>query len=180
MVVSLTLLDGVRWEGTPVAGDRPRALLALASEQGRPVRSRRLVEMICARNRWPARPRACRVLVSRTSAVCGAGAVAHERAREALELGAALPPVPLDDRGPLADIRRAAGQDLAAARLLLARAAHRTGRHAEALPLLETAHAQRPDDEGLLADVLRSEAAVRGPAPALHRFEDYRRDISSG
>lgn len=56
-------------------------------------------------------------------------------------------------------------------------AASRTGRHPEALPILETAHAQRPDDEGLLADLLRSEAAVRRPGAALHRFEGYRRDL---
>ncbi len=33
------------------------------------------------------------------------------------------------------------------------------------------------DDEPLLADLLRSEAAMRGPAPALERFERYRRDL---
>ncbi len=216
MVVSLTLLAGVRWEGAPVAGDRPQALLAaLASELGRPVRSRRLVEMIWCGEPLANPAKGLQVVVSRTRAACGAGAVvrdgdgyrlglpprqvdscllgelvaeaarliaadpqaAAERAREALELGASLPPVPVDDLGMLADVRRAAGRDLAAARLLLAGAVSRTGRHAEAFPLLETAHAQRPDDEGLLADLLRSEAAVRGPGAALHRFEGYRRDL---
>ncbi len=216
MVVSLTLLDGVRWEGAPVAGDRPQALLAaLASEHGRPVRSRLLVEMIWCGELLANPTKGLQVVVSRTRAACGAGAVvrdgdgyrlglppaqvdscllgqlvaeaaglvaddpraAAERAREALELGASLPPVAVDDRGTLADVRRAAGRDLATARLLLARAASRTGRHAESLPLLETAHAQRPDDEELLAELLRSEAAVRGPGAALHRFEGYRRDL---
>ncbi len=216
MVVSLTLLDGVRWEGAPVAGDRPQALLAaLASEYGRPVRAERLVEMIWCGEPLANPTKGLQVVVSRTRAACGAGAVVRDgdgyrlglppaqvdscllgqlvaeaaglvaadpraaaaRARAALELGASLPTVPADDRGTLADVRRAAGRDLAAARLLLARVASRTGRHAEALPLLETAHAGRPDDEGLLADLLRSEAAVRGPGAALHRFEGYRRDL---
>ncbi|HJS96211.1 MAG TPA: BTAD domain-containing putative transcriptional regulator, partial [Solirubrobacteraceae bacterium] len=42
---------------------------------------------------------------------------------------------------------------------------------------LEAAHAEQPDDESLLADLLRSEAVVRGPAAALERFERYRRDV---
>ncbi|MEX5710245.1 BTAD domain-containing putative transcriptional regulator [Parafrankia sp. FMc6] len=216
MGVGLTLLDGVRWKGIPVVGDRPRALLAaLAAERGRPVRAERLVELI-----WRGEPLAnaakgLQVVVSRTRAACGGAAVvrdgegyrldlppaevdscllgrlvaeadtllaadpaaAAERAREALELGASLSPVPAGEQGPLADVRRAAGRDLAAARLLLARAASRTDRHAEALGLLEAAHAERPDDEALLADLLRSEAAVRGPGAALERFERHRRDL---
>jgi DNA-binding SARP family transcriptional activator len=39
------------------------------------------------------------------------------------------------------------------------------------------AHAQSPQDEPLLADLLRSEAAVSGAATALERFERYRRDL---
>ncbi|OFB40200.1 transcriptional regulator [Frankia sp. CcI156] len=216
MVVSLMLLDGVRWEGTPVMGDRPRALLAaLASEPGRPVRAQRLAEMIWGEGSLANPAKGLQVVVSRTRAACGAGAVvrdgdgyrlgllptqvdscllgrlvaeaaelvavdpraAVERARAALDLGAALPPVPVNGSGPLAGVRRAAGRDLAAARLLLARATSRTGEHAKALGLLEAAHAQQPDDEDLLVDLLRSEAAVRGPAAALGRFERYRRDL---
>ncbi|MCK9928446.1 AAA family ATPase [Frankia sp. Mgl5] len=216
MGIGLTLLDGVHWNGIPVVGDRPRALLAaLAAERGRPVRAERLVELI-----WRGEPLAnatkgLQVVVSRTRAACGGAAVvrdgegyrldlpptevdscllswlvaeadtllaadppaAAERAREALALGASLLPVPGGDQGPLADLRRAAGRDLATARLLLARAASRTNRHAEALGLLETAHAERPDDEALLVDLLRSEAAVRGAGAALERFERYRRDL---
>ncbi len=51
------------------------------------------------------------------------------------------------------------------------------GAHAGALPELEAAHAARPDDESLLADLLRTEAAVRGPAAALERYERYRSDL---
>ena len=81
------------------------------------------------------------------------------------------------EAGPLAEVRRAAAADAAAARVILARASSRTGAHADALPALEAAHAERPHDEPLLADLLRSEAAVRGPAAALERFELYRRDL---
>ena len=82
-----------------------------------------------------------------------------------------------EDPGPLAEIRRAAAADAAAARVVVARAASRTGAHAQALPPLEAAHAESPHDESLLADLLRSEAAVRGPAAALDRFERHRRDL---
>ena len=47
----------------------------------------------------------------------------------------------------------------------------------QALPGLEAAHAARADDEALLADLLRSEAVVRGPGAALERYEAYRRDL---
>ncbi|MCK9923860.1 AAA family ATPase [Frankia sp. AgPm24] len=121
---------------------------------------------------------------------------AADQARQALELGAALPSVPADEQGPLADVRRAAERDLTAARLLLARARSRTGQHAEAFPVLLAAWARAEarggagsppgrrgddgddgDDEELLADLLRSEAAVRGAGAALERYERYRRDL---
>ncbi|HVU78322.1 MAG TPA: BTAD domain-containing putative transcriptional regulator, partial [Gaiellaceae bacterium] len=73
--------------------------------------------------------------------------------------------------------RRAAAENVAAARSVLARAASRVGAHAEALPALEAAHLASPDDESLLADLLRSEAAVRGPGAALERFERHRQDL---
>ncbi|MGH3290674.1 MAG: AfsR/SARP family transcriptional regulator [Trebonia sp.] len=98
-------------------------------------------------------------------------------AREAIELTASLPGVGDGEAGPLAEVRRAAAADAASARVILARAASRTGAHADALTALEPAHAERPQDEPLLADLLRSEAAVRGPAAALERFERYRRDL---
>jgi predicted ATPase/DNA-binding SARP family transcriptional activator len=104
-------------------------------------------------------------------------AAAAELAREALGLGNGLSATLEDDDGSLPEVRRAAIADLAAARVVLARASSRTGAHADALPALETAHAAQPDDESLLADLLRSEAVVRGPGAALERFEGYRRDL---
>jgi predicted ATPase/DNA-binding SARP family transcriptional activator len=96
---------------------------------------------------------------------------------EALALAGGLSGVSDEEYGPLAEIRRAAVAEAAAARVILARASSRVDAHADALPVLEAAHADSPRDEPLLADLLRSEADVRGPAVALERFERYRRDL---
>jgi predicted ATPase/DNA-binding SARP family transcriptional activator len=103
--------------------------------------------------------------------------VAAALAREALALTAALAAVGDEDAGPLAEIRRVAASDRAAAGVIMARAASRTGAHATAFPVLVAAHADRPHDEALLADLLRSEGVVEGPAAALDRFDRYRRDL---
>jgi predicted ATPase/DNA-binding SARP family transcriptional activator len=98
-------------------------------------------------------------------------------AREALALTGGLSGVSDAEAGPLAEIRRAAETEAAAARVILARASSRAGEHAAALPVLAVAHAESPRNEALLADLLRSEAAAHGPAVALERFERYRRDL---
>ena len=61
--------------------------------------------------------------------------------------------------------------------MIQARAASRIGAHGAALPALEAAYASQLDDESLLADLLRSEAAVKGPATALEHYERYRRGL---
>ena len=105
-------------------------------------------------------------------------AAAAALAGEALALARRPAGAAIGDDGPLREIRRAGGRGPRPPRgVILARASSRTGAHADALPALEAAHAERPDDESLLADLLRSEAAVRGPARALERFERYRRDL---
>ena len=117
-------------------------------------------------------------LVRAAAAVLDRDAAAAEGlAREALEMTAGLSGAADGDEGPLAEVRRAAAADAATARVILARASSRAGAHAAALPVLEVAHAQSPQDEPLLADLLRSEAAVSGAATALERFERYRRDL---
>lgn len=98
-------------------------------------------------------------------------------AADALALAGGLPEVSEYDEGPLAEVRRAAAAEAVAARVIAARAASRTGAHAEALDVLAAACDKAPQDEPLLADLLRSEAAVSGPAAALGRFERYRRDL---
>jgi predicted ATPase/DNA-binding SARP family transcriptional activator len=104
-------------------------------------------------------------------------AAAGELATEALALTSGLSGTGDEGDGPLAEVRRAAAADAAAARVILARASSRAGKHAAALPVLAAAHAQWPQDEPVLADLLRSEAAVSGPAAALERFERYRGDL---
>lgn len=210
----LSLLDGVRWDGDPVVGDRPQALLAALAAAGRVVRADQLVAQV-----WdadvPANPgKALQVLVSRTRTSCAPEAVVRDgdgyrlgisadsvdsarladlaraarvgferdpataarQAQEAIALGAGLVGAG-DADGPLADVRRDAAVDLRTAELALARALSRLGDHGEALPALESAYAAHRDDEGVLADLLRSEAVVRGTGAALDRFEAYRRDL---
>jgi predicted ATPase len=214
--IALNLLDDVRWRGRPVAGDRPRALLAALAARGcRPVPAEELIALVWGDEAPLNGMKSLQVLVSRVRNASGAeaivtdgpgyrlgavpGEVDSERlatlvrnagsaldrdasaaaalAREALALADGLPGVGDGDAGPLARVRRKAAADAAAARVILARASSRTGAHADALPALEQAHAERPRDEPLLADLLRSEAAVRGPAAALHRFARYQQDL---
>lgn len=213
MPIVLTLLDGVRWEGTPVPGERPQALLAALARAGRTVGTERLVDLVWGED-VPANPgKALQVLVSRVRAVLGAATLVtdgdgyrlaltteqvdarHLRTRaraagEALdtdpaaalalaEEALALAPAGVPDlaSGPLAEVRHDAVEDLRAAVVVRARALARCGRPAEALPGLEDAAAHRPGDEPLLADLLRAEAAVRGPAAALERFTSYREGV---
>jgi predicted ATPase/DNA-binding SARP family transcriptional activator len=214
--IALTLLDDVRWRGTPVAGDRPQALLAaLAAHAGRPVGPGELIEQVWGDEAPSNGMKSLQVLVSRVRSACGADVIvrdgagyrlgaapaevdsvrvgatvreaaaaldrdaarAADLAREALAVAAGMASVTDLEAGPLAEIRQAAAADVVAARVILARAVSRTGGHADALPGLELAHTQSPHDEPLLADLLRSEAAVRGAAVALERFEGYRRDL---
>jgi len=215
--IVLTLLDEVRWQGEPVMGERPQALLAALAD-GHPMRADQLVEQVWADDA-PANPaKALQVLVSRTRTSCGPEAVvragdgyrlglaadqvdslvvrertaaaraalatdpgaAAELARAAVALGGGLGngvAVQDSQTGPLADVRREAAGTLRTARRVLAQASSRAGSHDEALPLLEEALAAQPDDEGLLADLLRSVAAVRGAAAALDLYERYRADL---
>ncbi len=115
-------------------------------------------------------------LVGRARALLAEDPVAAAAAaEEALALGAGV--LPPEGDGPLAEVRRRAERDLASARVVLARARSRSGEHGTALPWLEEAVRVHPDDEGLLADLLHSEAAVRGTGAALDRFERYRSDL---
>jgi predicted ATPase len=213
--IALTLLSDVRWRGTVVVGDRPRALLAaLAGGDGRPVLDDRLVEIIWGQDAPANAANSLQVLVSRTRAACDSGAIVRDGpayrlgirseeidcgrlsalvreattaldrdpaeaarlARDALQTVGELPPIS-DGTDALTMLRRAAAANVLAARTVLARASGRVGDHGQALPALTEAYARRPDDESLLADLLRSEAAVRGPGAALERYEIYRRDL---
>lgn len=221
MNVVLNLLADVRWRGAPVAGDRPRALLAALAARGcRPVRTEDLIGLVWGDDAPRNEVKSLQVLVARTRNACGADAIvrdgggyrlgatadevdsirlarlvrdaaaaldqdaagAAKLAQEALALADGLTSdgVSAGDSGhggPLADVRQDAVTDVAAARVIAARARSRTGAHAQALPVLEAAHAAHPHDEALLDDLLNAEAAVRGPGEALTRFERYRSDL---
>ncbi|WP_244927868.1 BTAD domain-containing putative transcriptional regulator [Nocardioides sp. W7] len=90
------------------------------------------------------------------------------------EAAAALVPVAADGAGALGAVRERARASMAEARALRGRALSDLGRHDEALPGLTAAVAEAPGDEALLVALLRSEAAVRGAAAALDRYERHR------
>ncbi|GGK91526.1 hypothetical protein Sme01_53890 [Sphaerisporangium melleum] len=211
MSPALVLLDGVRWQGARVVGDRAHTLLAVLVMHARAgVGDERLIEEL-----WPdgapVNPtKSLQVVVSRTRAATCAEAVVRmphgyrlglpagqvdalllgalvEQARAALgegdmvlacrraEEAMGLVPGGLDGAtGPLAELRESAAEWVAEARRVVAIARSRSGAHEGALPLLERAFGDRPHDEELLACLLRSEAAVRGGAAALERYERYR------
>ncbi|KNX36680.1 ATP-binding protein [Luteipulveratus halotolerans] len=79
--------------------------------------------------------------------------------------------------GPLSQVRDEAGSAYAALRRAHAIALSRLGDHDAALPTLTALAAERPQDEELLAALLRTEAATTGPAAALERYETYRRGL---
>jgi len=104
-----------------------------------------------------------------------AAALAHAEAGLALWEGAAGGDTALDD--PLSALRaeRAATyRSLVRARAL---ALSRLGRHAEAAEALTGLVAERPRDEEVLLELLRSEAATVGPSAALDSYEAYRRSL---
>ncbi|WP_236796601.1 BTAD domain-containing putative transcriptional regulator [Amycolatopsis sp. GM8] len=78
---------------------------------------------------------------------------------------------------PLAELRAeraSAHQTLRRARAL---ALARLGRHAEAVDALTEVFRDRPRDEEVLLELLRSEAATAGDSAALARYEQYRRAL---
>ena len=214
MSVRLRLLGPPSWDGAPLVGARPQALLAALVLEPRGLSVAHLVEQV-----WeddpPANPgKALQVLVSRLRSATSPDVIeltetgyriglrAEEvdalalglhvtEARELLRTGDAvgaaalaelardLPEAAQDEpSGPLARLRALSARTLAAADDVLGRALARQGRHTEALPLLEAAAARWVDDAGVLVDLLRTMAAIGGPAVALGRYEDYRSDLA--
>jgi predicted ATPase/DNA-binding SARP family transcriptional activator len=104
-----------------------------------------------------------------------AAALAHAEAGLALWEEAAGGDAGLDD--PVAALRAeraSTSRSLLRARAL---ALSRLGRHAEAVEALTELVAERPRDEELLLELLRSEAATAGPSAGLARYEAYRRSL---
>ncbi len=194
-MIRLRLLDGVRWDGQPVTGDRQQRLLIALAEAGHAGASvARLAEEIWGDD-VPADPaRALQVVVSRTRTITGPEAV--ERTGAGYRLGLADDEVDLLHLRTLVEQARtaaraeqwpdalaAAGEALALspdpdARRIRGLALGRLGRHELALPDLEAALDEEPDDETLLAALLRATAATASPASALERYERYRTDLA--
>ncbi len=115
-------------------------------------------------------------LTRRTRRLLAAGdlTAAREAATEAMALAETLVEPRDEDAHPLAELRRDATAHRAELSGLLGRVLSLTGEHAAALPRLREAFDRDSSDEAVLACLLRSEAAVRGPSPALDRYERYR------
>lgn len=214
MTVRLRLLGPPTWDGAPLVGARPQALLAALVLEPRGLAVVQLVDQV-----WqddpPATPgKALQVLVSRLRAATSAHVVdlteggyrlglepdevdvlalglQVAEAREALRSGDAVMAAELAERArswpepaqddmsdPLARLRTLAARTLLVADDVLGRALARQGRHREALPLLESAAERWVDDSGVLVDLLRTMAAIGGPAVALGRYEAYREDLA--
>lgn len=204
----LQLLDGARWHGAPIPGERAATLLALlATAAPRAVSTSALIDRIWP-DEIPAHPeKALQVLVSRVrsrtqpavvvrtssgyrlgladdevdilllrsrldAARAGHAAgdleVARVAAADALAVGVAMAA-----SGPLRALVEEAHRGQDRARRILGEAALARGDAATALPLLEAAHDRHPDDEDLLASVIRAEAEARGVPSALERWAAY-------
>ena len=103
-----------------------------------------------------------------------AAALAHAEAGLALWEGAAGGDTALDPLSALRAERAATNRSLVRARAL---ALSRVGRHAEAAEALAGLVAERPRDEEVLLELLRSEATTVGPSAALDSYEAYRRSL---
>ncbi|GGR52790.1 putative ATPase [Nocardioides luteus] len=160
-MTTLSVLDEVTWAGSPVAGERTRALLrALVDAGPRGASESTLVEEIWGLDDVPANPaKALQVVVSRARTATDAGAI--ERTPRGYRLR--LDPAQVD-----AWSLRPEGLRLAAEK-----------RYAEALPLLERLDHLDPDEEVTEA-LLRTIAAVHGPPAALERYETYRNGLADG
>ncbi|HWM74555.1 MAG TPA: AAA family ATPase, partial [Nocardioides sp.] len=94
-------------------------------------------------------------------------------ARLSAEAALAIPVGAAPDDEVTGDLAAEAIEDQAAAKELLGAASQARGDHVRALELLEPLLERRPDDEDLLAQVLRSEAVARGVPAALARYAAY-------
>ena len=104
-----------------------------------------------------------------------AAALAHAEAGLALWQGAAGGDTAFDD--PVTALRAERASTYRSLLRARALALARLGRHAEAAEALAELAAERPRDEEVLVELLRSEAATVGPSAALARYEAYRRSL---
>jgi predicted ATPase/DNA-binding SARP family transcriptional activator len=104
-----------------------------------------------------------------------AAALAHAEAGLALWEGAAVGDAGFDD--PVTALRAERAPTYRSLLRARALALSRLGRHAEAAEALAGLAAERPRDEEVLLELLRSEATTVGPSAALDRYEAYRRSL---
>src|SRR6266542_3723109 len=104
-----------------------------------------------------------------------AAALAHAEEGLALWEGDAGGDAAFDD--PVSALREERGSTYRSLVRARALALSRLGRHAEATEALADLVGERPRDEELLLELLRSEAATVGPSAALARYESYRRSL---
>jgi predicted ATPase len=104
-----------------------------------------------------------------------AAALAHAEEGLALWEGDAGGDAAFDD--PVSALREERGSTYRSLVRARALALSRLGRHAEATEALADLVGERPRDEELLLELLRSEAATVGPSAALARYEAYRRSL---
>lgn len=191
MQIVLEVLGEVRWQGAPITGERPRALLRALVAAGPAGAGADAL----AREIWgdepPAHPRkALQVLVSRVRAATDPRVIAA--APDGYRIGLDRAEVDSTAADELAGRAAAllAGGDAAAAltaagealgiaadpgaRRTAALARARLGAHAAALDGLAAVLEADPWDEEVLAAALRAESATHGPAAALARYERYR------
>ncbi|MGN6132493.1 MAG: AfsR/SARP family transcriptional regulator [Nocardioidaceae bacterium] len=164
MSTALTLLSGVRWNGRPIAGERPQALLAaLVTAGGRAVSNERLVTALWGDHRPADRVKALQVLVSRVRAATCADLVVRDL--NGYRLGVRTEQV--DALALKSAVDHAAGlfrEDAHAAR----EAADR------ALALADGVVEPAPEDVGPLGAVRREGAATAATARLLRARADCR------
>jgi predicted ATPase/DNA-binding SARP family transcriptional activator len=120
------------------------------------------------------------VLLSASASARHARAGDHAAALAHAEAGLRWWDGPPDDAAagdPLATLRAERASTYRSLIRSRALALSRLGRHAEAIAPLTELVRQRPRDEELMLELLRSEAAATGPAAALGRYEQYRRSL---
>ena len=124
---------------------------------------------------------AAAVLLSASASARHSRAGDHEAALAHAEAGLALWTGPAswdaDFTDPLSTLRAARASTYRSLVRTRALALSRLGRPAEAIDALTELLGERPRDEEILLEVLRSEAATAGPSAALARYDGYRRAL---
>src|SRR6266511_3132550 len=195
VTTELTLLSRVAYRDREINGPRLRGLLALlAGDLRTGCSAARLMEGLWP-DEQPENPaKALQILVSRARAQLGSDVIAstptgyrlslrEDQVDTSAVLLSASASVRCSRAGdhavddPVSALREERGSTYRSLVRARALALSRLGRHAEATEALADLVGERPRDEELLLELLRSEAATVGPSAALARYESYRRSL---